>query len=323
MKYYLSPGLAAVVVDHERLSLALYGKRITIKDESGLFHNILTLCLHGIEDVDLRASLPEFIPDDAIDQSIKALLDLKMLVTIDTRGRRGCTTNLLEHYSTLLNPYSLDTARTPLDVQTQAVFIIGQGEIASALEEALVRHHVGVTRHSDTAVEAGQCSGAALVVACSDSEDHAFFRNINQYAIEHGVTSLYVCLDWNVARCGPLAVPNGNACYECYYHRVASTRRYPEEFTALDVRDNILCHSVPNGLALHWATAIATTQILKFLAGVLLNAHLGPILEADTLTAEVTHSTLLKLPRCPVCGRGSAAHSLRSVNGDQIRSSEG
>jgi bacteriocin biosynthesis cyclodehydratase domain-containing protein len=311
--YYLPSGLEAVVIDKARLSLSLYGRRFTVRDDSGLLR-LMFGCA-----IDRKVDLPQLLqehegkfPDKFVESVVESLLSSHFLVKKEPNGTDGATSDLLTHVSGVMDPVGTQD-ETDGETGSWRLGIVGDGSLSRAVQEAVQRNGLMPFTCSDPVEIPEKRRSHTLVVACADNEDHGLFRKVNAAAAAARVPSLYVSVTSQMARVGPIVVPHANACYECYFHRLASTRVHADEFAASADARAVLCRPVPTQLSIEWAVAATISQILSFVSGLDLDLHLGPMSEADALKGEVVKSSLLKLPRCPVCGVGNASRPLRAV----------
>lgn len=183
----------------------------------------------------------------------------------------------------------------------------------NGLKEALNKLEIYWTRYEPGDVLTEYSRDTTLLIACSDYSDHALFRYINEIAIDADISSLFVNIDAHIAKCGPVVIPRANACYECYFHRLNSTRIHIEEFQAASQTSHIVCQPTPNFLTLHWAISAALTKILALISGLDLDLHLAPMQEINVFNGELVNSKLLKIPRCPVCGTANGDRPFSTV----------
>jgi bacteriocin biosynthesis cyclodehydratase domain-containing protein len=312
-QYFVSPGLQVVKIDDTRLSLNLYGRRFTLKDETGLIEAIfVSAILHGVNRVQLLEEHPHGWPAEVIDTVLKSLCSSNFLQPSNKRTLSLATLDFLSHSSSLVDKVVSGFSEA-VPVHGWCIRIAGQGELADALGEVLAKQGIRWTSHQPEDSFAGAAAGKTLLVACADNSDHSFFRRINSSAISAGIASLFVSLDAHVAKCGPMVMPRANACYECYFHRVSSTRAHVEEFDAASRAENIICHPTPNFLALHWAVSAALSKILAVTSGLDMDLHLAPIQEINVFNGDISSSRLLKIPRCPVCGTANGTRPFSAV----------
>ena len=143
--------------------------------------------------------------------------------------------------------------------------------------------HVPLERLNDDAPIPDYGNKRALLLVCSDVENFSLFRTVNAKAVERGITSLYLGIDWGTVQCGPLVIPKATACYECYFHRVRTTRRFVAEFDVRSKPENILYNALPSRLALQFGVAETSRLILQYLSGTLDNLNQSMFSEIDSV----------------------------------------
>ncbi len=304
--YIASRGLELISIDDRRLACSLYGRQYTIVDETGLIRSLLTrarvrVARHELVEEHLRA-----FPADVIDAAIGSLIAAQFLLEQHVNAPAGDIAQSVMHLTsnTWLN------AEAALARNRAPIRVVGSGHVATHLSGALSSMALPHVVHAG--MKSCQSTDTSLIIACSDRCNHGQFREINALALAAGQPVLYVALDWHVAVCGPLVIPGATACYECYYHRVRSTRRHYDEFVAREQASSVLVLAEPNRVAAHWAASLAISHALGYLADASGEMHLCPIREADVLHATVERSWLLKLPRCAACGRANGTAPKRS-----------
>jgi bacteriocin biosynthesis cyclodehydratase domain-containing protein len=312
-KYYVSPGLQVVRIDESRLSLNLYGRRFTLKDETGLIEAIFESAVpDGFTVPQLLENFPGAWPSEVVDTVMQSLCKSNFLHTSDRRTPPLATMDFLAHSANLADKVVSGFGKN-LSFQEWSVLVAGEGDVAAGLGAAFDALQVAwapIGMHESVPEERRH---ATLLVVCSDSMDHSLFRKWNRFAVAQDVTSIYASVDAHIARCGPVVVPKANACYECYFHRVSSTRTHIEEFEAASDSDNVICQPTPNVLSIHWGISAALTKILAILSGLGMDLHLSPLQEVNVFSGEVSNSKLLKIPRCPVCGTANGNRPFSAV----------
>lgn len=312
-KYYVSPGLQVVRIDHSRLSLNLYGRRFTLKDETGLVEAIFVSAVSdGVTVQQLLENSQGAYPSDVVETVIKSLCTSNFLQTSDRRLPSLATMDFLSYSADLTDKVVSGFGKNP-PLHEWRVLIAGAGSVAAGIGSALDSLQVAWTPLDQDAAVPQERRHTTLLIACSDSMDHALFRALNRFAVAQGLTSLYVSVDAHMAKCGPVVVPKANACYECYFHRVSSTRTHIEEFEAASDAANVICQPAPNLLSVHWSISAALTKTLAILSGLEMDLHLSPIQEINVFHGEVANSKLLKIPRCPVCGTANGNRPFSAV----------
>ena len=326
----ISPLAEITTFGTDKIALSLVGRRLTIEDPTGMLKCMLLSTKKGISQTELVSLLAQDYPTDAVTAAIKALCDLNLFIHADqnelqraTSASQRCATatHLFLAYRRKCEHIAATDHHASGNPSDWKLVVIGQGGFADAITIALTQLNIQVRQlnpgddlgthaqantHSDTVTtEQGITHYPTLLLACSDFEDFTFFRNINKQAMALAIPTLYLNLDWSTAQCGPLVIPNASACYECYFHRLRATRKFLEEFDARSNTEHILIHALPNTLAIQYGTAEAARIVLQFLSGILNNMHQGLFSEMDSLTGDIHRSQIIRLPRCPVCGRAN------------------
>ena len=309
---YLSPLAQITAIGAEKIALSVVGRRFTVDDPAGLLKLILARAEHGLDQAALGDQLAEQFPADAIDAAVQALVNTRVLIRHNGRATGDASLHLLEHKR------DLEALTTPASAAQYApanwrVALVGHGRLADALSAALRGLGVALERLADDAPLPEYQQERALLVVCADVEQHGLFRQQNSKAIGANLPSLFIGLDWSTVHCGPLVLPRASACYECYFHRLRTTRKFVAEFDMQSDPANLLYHAVPSTLAIQFALAEGTRLILEYLSGTLENLHHSAFSEIDSLTGAIGRSRVLRLPRCPACGSASSARPVGSV----------
>lgn len=311
-RLYISPLVEITTLGDDKIALSIVGRRYTIEDRFGMIQSILSSAENGLEQDTLRANLSQHFPQDAIETTLKSLIDTKVLVKHNDRGSGDATQQYLAHRREQEGNI-MPGASAAYAADNWLVLLAGNGALADAMATSLASMHVTLERIATDAV-LPVCHGKRiLLLVCGDDENFALFRSMNQRAVEHGIASLYLGIDWTTVQCGPLTIPKATACYECYYHRIRASRKFVAEFDARSNPDNILYRALPSQLAIQWAIAEASRITLQYLSGTLENLHHSAFSEINTLNGEIHRSMVLRLPRCPVCGNANTARPVGTV----------
>lgn len=311
-KYFLSPGLEVVSLRNEEILLALYGNSFTIKDSTGIVSEIISSAAQGIDILSFVDQHSDRFFSDTVEVTVRSLVKDKILVDKKIINNAEATLNFLFYSGDRFGEKAVNS-QPSRSIMDWKVFIIGTGSLAENLLQTIQKYGITVTQVTDLPVGVEPSSASTIVIVCSDFEDHEFFRVANTYIVNAEIPALFVSLNWQHVRCGPFVVPKANACYECYYHRLGSTRRFHAEFLARSKSENILYRAIPNNLAIQWASILASTQVLGYLTGGADDLHLSPMREVEVLGMDVQKTSVLKLPRCPVCGSGSTFKPMPAV----------
>jgi bacteriocin biosynthesis cyclodehydratase domain-containing protein len=141
-----------------------------------------------------------------------------------------------------------------------------------------------------------------FAVLCPDAHDPDLFERVNRVALKHG-------LPWTSARSlgiefriGPTILPGETPCYECFRLRIASNapsesdHRLIEEFQ----RSKAL---KPVTLAVTPGVDLLLLEVVKAITWFAPPSCYGHLYTLDLMTMEGRRHPVLKIPRCPACGR--------------------
>lgn len=309
---YVSPLAEITILGEDKIALSVVGRRYTVEDRAGMLKGILSAAAHGATTAALAQALADAFPAEAVEVAVKALVDTKVLVRCSGRVSGDATHHQLEHRREMEGMISADK-RAAYDPANWMLVLAGHGHCADALAASMSELGVAVARLGDDDALPAYGDKRALLLVCADDENFGLFRKMNARAIAAGIPSLYLGIDWSTVQCGPLVLPKATACYECYFHRVRTTRKFVAEFDVRSNPENILYRAVPGKLALQFAVAEASRLILQYLSGTLENLHQSVFSEIDSLSGEISRSRILRLPRCPACGTANTARPVGSV----------
>ncbi|MFC5475536.1 TOMM precursor leader peptide-binding protein [Paraherbaspirillum soli] len=311
-RLYISPLAEITTIGDDKIVLSVVGRRFTVEDRVGMLKSILANAEQGVTLAALTDRLSENFPAEAVEAAVKALVDTKVLVKRDGRASGDATHQHLEHRRELDGLIAAEQ-KASYDPANWVLALAGSGACADAIAASMAQLAVQVERLGEDQPVPDYGDKRALLLVCSDFENFGFFRKLNGKAVERGIPSLYLGIDWGTVQCGPLVIPKATACYECYYHRVRTTRKFVAEFDARSKQENILYHALPSKLAIQFGVAETSRLILQFLSGTLDNLHQSVFSEIDSLAGEINRSRILRLPRCPACGTANTARPVGSV----------
>lgn len=314
---YVSPLAEITTLGDDKIAMSVVGRRFTVEDKVGMLKSILDQAGRGVQLAALTASMADSFPPEAIEAAVTALVNTRVLVRDDTRARASgdATHQHLQHRRELDALIPRDQLAA-YERSNWLLVLAGEGACADALAASLADLNVPLQRVGrDGALPSAEEVGGkrALLLVCSDFEDFATFRAMNAKAVERGLPGLYVGIDWSTVQCGPLVMPKATACYECYFHRVRSTRKFVAEFDVRSEPDNILYHALPSKLAIQFGVAEASRLALQYLSGTLENLQHSVFSEIDSLSGETQRSRVLRLPRCTCCGNANTARPVGTV----------
>lgn len=294
-KYIINPELDIIRVNENSFNFRTITSSYSLQDDSGLIALILSDVTGSLDTSTLMARCTERFALPQVEATLAIMKEKHILIEADTAFT-------LDH--SLLYRHS---SESPNDSALSDWLIVtsGTGILANTLHQGLASF--GFTIQSLDAVDLRtQKSNKTLLLATADHEHFSAFRQLNKQAIEAGLPALYVWLDRLTIRCGPLVYPQSTACFECYYHRVRSSRRFVSEFDAMAENQRLQPDALPSLLSVHWAVAAAMSQIVCHIGELGKEAHLSPVKEGSVLKSTIETSYVLRLPRCAVCG--SARH---------------
>ena len=146
-----------------------------------------------------------------------------------------------------------------------------------------------------TRLESFGSSEIDLCIYCQDEHDQASQRQANREFVENAIPYLPVSTDRHIITTGPLIIPGATACAECAYHR-AQMRSGPDAPVEQTPKGT---HS---GFAIRLAALFAVEEALRFVYGACYDLHTATQTRHSVITGRRKQSTILKIPRCPVCG---------------------
>jgi bacteriocin biosynthesis cyclodehydratase domain-containing protein len=246
---------------------------------------------------DIVASLKERGHSGEQTQEIYRLLERRAVLIPE--APRDCEDVLLTH--------ALHFARRWLEGSTlpelceQSVQVCGTGQLVEAVRADLARLRIPFAGQFDPGA-----ANVALIIACSDFENHVSFRERNRAAVAASRPIFFACISETTVRFGPLVVPRESACFECFHHRLRANLTFREEFDAFLTHNAFQEESGVDsraGIYARLGSAFICAQIVQFLLGCTQHCVVDRLIEVSPLTVEMVSSRILKLPRCEVCGR--------------------
>ncbi len=208
-----------------------------------------------------------------------------------------------------------DSAVTEIDIQQGVIFAakdLGQTKTKSLTDQ-------NQTGMSYTCWEGIECTIASsddliphlqqtdYLAVCLESPNPLLLERINQACLDIGLPWTWCALDGHTATIGPTVIPRELACWKCYDLRVKSNIDHYEEYLAYDkylrqTTENQVCFGYLTP-ALDLLAGFTATEIIKDISGLTPPTTYGVQISFDMLTTEFDLHPVLKLPRCPVCGR--------------------
>ena len=162
-------------------------------------------------------------------------------------------------------------------------------------------------RRAPLSVEArGGLADASLVIVASDHPDPDLLEAVNDVCVDHSVVLLPVVLAGYEGRLGPACIPGQTACVVCASLRAKSNlSRYQEYLLYEDVMRRRPGER-PFGRLPHFPAVLAgmaATEAFALITNAYPATTLGRVVVMDLLTSESESHDVLRVPRCPACGR--------------------
>ncbi len=166
-----------------------------------------------------------------------------------------------------------------------------------------------------------------LMVVCQIGLDPQLEEVMNAIAMRKNFKLMRCGLLGAEGYVGPTVIPRQTACLKCYQLRVEGNVQHYEEY--LTFKKHLREHRSqrPFGFSpsfLQVIAAISAWEIAKILIGseqtLLLPLTYGRQLIINFLTMMITPHTVLKIPRCPVCGSSSQSRPIMNIWADEQES---
>lgn len=143
------------------------------------------------------------------------------------------------------------------------------------------------------------------VLCCDDSENFKFFRSVNRsYSKQKKRPLIFMYQNDMTIHMGPIVIPGQTACMECVFHRKRSNMRYEKEFDAYV--ESVADHDGLGNPPSSYAISLASFLLASLLGGIKSEMHTvidpGNIITFNMLSLELEKNSLVRLPRCNVCG---------------------
>jgi bacteriocin biosynthesis cyclodehydratase domain-containing protein len=164
-----------------------------------------------------------------------------------------------------------------------------------------IRHGLGLERRLHEAQEWRDC----FVVLAESTIDPTLATAVNRLCLELEIPWLYAAIDGPFLFVGPLTVPRGSACWECFERRVTMNLRERESY--LRYKRALVEGQVagsPVALVPLFGSILAGHAALEALNFVLSGSTctIGKVLSIYVPTMELAFNDVLRMPGCPGCG---------------------
>lgn len=348
----LSPAYYVIRLDQSRIQLRREDGHILILETEGKAASVARL----LEHLDGSCSLQEVcqrlnLSLQEVEPVIAQLQERKILETVKEGQPPSCDNPLLLFFSHYADPQLLQER-----LQHATVALFGVGDLSLILLRNLVVHGIkklywvncssaahadenwvhqldaDIRIHRKPIDEWEQTintwpQSPDLIVVCQIGLDPQLEEVMNEIAIRKNFKLMSCGLLGAEGYVGPTVIPRQTACLKCYQLRVEGNVQHYEEYLAF--KKHLREHRTqrPFGFSpsfLQAIAAISAWEIVKILIGPeqtsLLPLTYGRQLIINFLTMMITHHTVLKIPRCPVCGSSSRSRPILNIWADERES---
>jgi bacteriocin biosynthesis cyclodehydratase domain-containing protein len=293
----LDAAAGVIPLPHGRVQIRTPSGRLTIGKQAQLAVDLMRLCDGTRPFEEIIASLKERGHLGEHTQEIYQLLQRRAVLIPE--APRNCEDVLLTHVLHFARRW-LEGSKLP-ELCEQSVQVCGAGHLADAVRADLAVLRIPFVGQFDPGAP-----NVALIISCSDFENHTVFRERNRAAVAAGRSIFFACIAETAVRFGPLVVPRESACFECFHHRLRANLTFREEFDAFLTHNAFQEESGIDsraGIYARLGSAFVCAQIVQFLLGCTQHCVVDRLIEVSPITVEMASSRILKLPRCEVCGR--------------------
>lgn len=281
-----------------RLQIRTPRERFTIGVQASLAVDLLRLC-DGTRPVD--AIVTAMAAQGHSEQHTRSLCTyLTRRAVLNTAPPEDFEDLLLAHARYLAQPMGGGTSSTPVALADRLVQVAGDGHLAEAVCAELALLGIPCVGGFDP-----RRTDIALIVACSDYQNHDAFRNFNRAAVTMGRPMLFACVAETRIRVGPLVVPGDTACFDCFYHRLRANLSFRDEFDSFVVHNAVLEElGIDSHAGIYGRTlaGFVCAQIVNFLLDAFQHCVADRFVEWGLIDLETTQGRILRLPRCETCG---------------------
>jgi bacteriocin biosynthesis cyclodehydratase domain-containing protein len=291
-----------------------------------------------IEDIIER--LGPSISPDLIGAVVAKLSESGIVENAEVEVDQGFATEELERYHSQMTFFQVTGETTePLqsqkNIKASRVAIIGCGQLASGIASQVA--HIGVGRifganldehhqvsqidpavsfaaagialddfnHLETSIEDERPS---LLILSLDRPEPLLLNYVNDLSQKRGLSLLLCQINGTEGIVGPFVVPGLTACLICHHLRVTRNLDYYQEYQAWEkwvTSDNKRQRAHPGSIYpfTEMIASIATIEILKHVSEFYEPETYSKFITVNALRLEVITHPVLKLPRCPGCGK--------------------
>lgn len=149
--------------------------------------------------------------------------------------------------------------------------------------------------------------GLDYLVVCLESFQPWLYEQINQACLELNLIWTWCTLDGHEGMVGPTVIPWETACWKCYDLRVKANMDHYEEYMAYE--DHLYKQKINQAQfgyllpSIDFLAGLSALEVVKDLSGLTPPLTYGTQLAVNLLTTQFELHPVLKVPRCPACGR--------------------
>jgi hypothetical protein len=188
--------------------------------------------------------------------------------------------------------------------------LLGSGHLYSALHQMAINAGFRVIGEQESAD-----APVSMNVIVSDSQSHDQFRELNrQQVVPSKVPTIFAYLDGVNSRMFRV-IPGATACFECLHHRIRVGKTFHREFDAASSGNALWFEDVlpePRIQAQQLAATVLIQVSLMLVNGIH-DLHDSNLIELLAFNDLKRKSSILKLPRCEVCGPGNTVQPFAPI----------
>lgn len=247
----------------------------------------------------VREGIENFFSDPQVEKSVLKLIEKLrsqriLLEAKDHSDHFGCELHAMYDYVS----NSVIRGDTNFITDKPLACVAGEGVIGDAARSLL-------DRLDWLASESDAQKNKPLKVVCADVPDFDFFLEENKKSVDENQQVLFLWKDGAKVILGPIVNPGESACFNCYKGRLESNVQFVEEFREMTKKGSSEYQLRDENDFIKNTSNFLLQRILYFIFSKAPNLAMPNTLHSIHLvTGESKTQSVLKLPRCGVCGRG-------------------
>lgn len=212
-----------------------------------------------------------------------------------------------------LDHFVADASSAHLALTNSRIGLIGSVPLREALSSSLRDIGIGHLRDLDELPlrTAESCAADGLhdldlVVACESSSSFGLFEAVNRACLASRTRWLCVSVSGKTAQLGPTIVPHQTACHTCLDIRLRTHQPDAEGYAAFRRQVDAPDGAVDEGSVAPFRSMVAVQaalEVMRLLTGFSAPVTVGRFYEFTALSPATTAHDVLRVPRCPSCGR--------------------